>query len=264
MGAKEKCEILGIYGHPEASKITRIGLAKLLKDQQQLNILTNNGKGFHYSTDIGFTNEDPISEKSIEDKAIGQNGHFFEEKSAFNKKEPYFFDIRGEKVCFGFNGYLKNHKDLTKKIYEKGIGMHSSNQSMIFPHLIALSEKKLLEEKVIESCEDAKGPYSLLVMTKDNLIGFRSNQSDSALQLGQIKIDKKSYAYFIASKSIVFDDLDVNHTSEIKPGEMITIKKDTSGLPKYSKIHLNGKCAKPYGNCLKPNETLSSQLNLFS
>ena len=87
---------------------------------------------------------------------------------------------------------------------------------------MATSEKDNVLEATIEALKVAEGAYSLVMLTKDALIGARDPHGVRPLLLGK----KEDGSYVLASETCAFDIIDAKYVRDIEPGEIIAIDND--------------------------------------
>jgi amidophosphoribosyltransferase len=140
--------------------------------------------------------------------------------SALRNAQPLFADSKRMPIALAHNGNLINSQELREKLEDKGAIFQTTSDSELILHLIMHSRKKSLEEKIIEAITTIKGAFSLLLMTRDNIIGIRDPLGFRPLCLG-----RQNNSFFISSESCALDLIGANFSREIEPGEMIVIDK---------------------------------------
>lgn len=90
-------------------------------------------------------------------------------------------------------------------------------------HLIALSEQRVLEDRIADALGQVKGAYSLIFLTEEQMIAVRDPLGIRPLVLGQLP--GSPFPNVIASEPTAFDLIDADVVREVNPGEMIIIDK---------------------------------------
>lgn len=80
-----------------------------------------------------------------------------------------------------------------------------------------------LEDAIMRVASKTDGAYSIVVMTRDKLIGFRDRNGFRPLELG---ILKEGQGVVIASETAALRQVGATHDREILPGEIVTIDKN--------------------------------------
>jgi amidophosphoribosyltransferase len=91
----------------------------------------------------------------------------------------------------------------------------------IIIHLIAISHKNSFIERLIETLNIIEGAYSLVILTKDCLIGIRD-----PLGIRPLTIGKLDGSLIIASESCAFDIIGAEYVRDVMPGEIVIIKNN--------------------------------------
>ena len=78
-----------------------------------------------------------------------------------------------------------------------------------------------MENKVYDALNNVRGAYSLVLMSKDELVAARDPHGFRPLSLG--KLDG---AYVVASETCAFDQIGAEHVKDIAPGEILRINKE--------------------------------------
>ena len=88
-------------------------------------------------------------------------------------------------------------------------------------HLIALSSKNSLNEKIIEAVEQIQGAFSLLVIHKNGIIAIRDSYGVRPLSIAQL-----GDSIAIASETCAFDIIGAKFQRDLANGEMLIISNN--------------------------------------
>jgi amidophosphoribosyltransferase len=102
----------------------------------------------------------------------------------------------------------------------------STSDTEVILHLIAQARSKDLVDCTVEALQQVQGAYSLLVMSRDELIAVRDPHGFRPLCLGQL-----GDAYVLASETCALDLIEAEYLREVMPGELIRISAD--GVQSY-------------------------------
>ncbi|MEI8349760.1 MAG: amidophosphoribosyltransferase [Candidatus Omnitrophota bacterium] len=240
---KEYCGLFGVYNNKEASLLTFLGLYSLQhRGEESCGIISFDGSTFNAHLGMGLVSDVfPESElgKLKGSQAIGHVRYSTTGSSALRNAQPLFADSSKLPLSLAHNGNLINSKDLRQYLENKGAIFQTTSDSELILHLIMHSKKKSLEEKIIDALKKIKGAFSLLLMTKDNIIGIRD-----PLGIRPLCIGRRDGALFISSESCALDLVSASFLREIEPGEIAVI--DKKGITSYmyaSKQAKHGFCA---------------------
>ena len=79
--------------------------------------------------------------------------------------------------------------------------------------------KPIFSKRLKETVRQVQGAFSILLITKDALIGARDANGFRPLCLGKL-----NDSYVLASESCAFDLIDAKYEREIEPGEIVMIR----------------------------------------
>src|SRR5208283_4152431 len=105
----------------------------------------------------------------------------------------------------------------------QGAIFRSTVDTEIFMHLLAKNLAHGLDEALVEALCMVKGAYSLVMCTKDTLVGVRDPNGFRPLCLGKL-----NGSYVLASETCAFDLIEATYIRDVEPGEIIII--DDNGL----------------------------------
>ncbi len=230
---KEFCGLFGIYGNPEASWITYLGLYALQhRGEESCGMVSTDGQEVYVHKGMGqvcdiFDEEKLRSLKGY--LAIGHVRYSTTGSSLVKNAQPLFVDYLGSYLAIGHNGNLTNSYALKEDLEAKGSIFQTTCDSEIIIHLMACSKSKDVVERLAHALKEIKGAYSLVIMTEDKLIGVRDPMGFRPLCLGKLKDN-----WCIASETCAFDLIEAKFVREIEPGEIVVINKKELTSLKFS------------------------------
>ncbi len=221
------CGIFGIYGHPEASNITYLGLHALQhRGQESAGIVSADGHGLHARREMGLVQE-VFGARELEalagSSAIGHVRYSTAGVSQAKNAQPLTMQYAGGKVAVAHNGNLVNAQTLRARLEAEGAIFAGDSDTEVIVHLMARSRVKKLEDQIVEALRQVVGAYSLIFETPSQLIGVRDPYGFRPLVLGRLR-----EAYVLASETTALDLVEAEYVREIEPGEMVVI--DNAGL----------------------------------
>ena len=132
--------------------------------------------------------------------------------------QPLFADIATGGLSIAHNGNLTNALSLRADLVSHGCIFQSTSDTEVIVHLIAISRRQRLVERMIEALGRVHGAYSLVALTRDSLIGVRDPHGVRPLVLGQL-----DGAMILASETVAFDIIGASVVRDIEPGEMVIV-----------------------------------------
>lgn len=257
----DECGVVGIYGHPEASNLTYLGLHALQhRGQEGAGICSSDRRHLHVEKSMGLV-ADIFTEKRLKrlpgDIAMGHNRYSTAGASALKNVQPIMVNFSLGSLAIAHNGNLVNAFELRKDLESEGAIFQSSSDSEVIIHLIANSKAGNLHERIIETTRKLYGAFSLLIMNEDELIAVRDPYGFRPLSLGT-----HDGAYVVASETCAFDLIGATYSRDIEPGEMLIINKNgvKSIKPLYSQK--SAFCIFEFIYFSKPDSNIFGNLNV--
>jgi len=223
---KEECGIFAVFGSADAAVNTALGLHALQhRGQEAAGIVSMSGENYsvHFAEGLvadNFTAADVV--KKLEgNSAIGHVRYSTAGKKTARNFQPLYAELSLGFLGLAHNGNLTNAAKLRKSLINRGAIFQSSMDTEVIIHLIALSQKPTLQEKIIDAASQIEGAFSLVIIHKDGIIALRDPYGVRPLSLGKL-----GDAYVVASESCAFDIIGAKFERDIEHGELISITKD--------------------------------------
>ena len=218
----EECGVVGVYGHPEAANLVYLGLYALQhRGQESAGIVASTHSKMRLEVGMGLVADvfDPIRILKLPGPlAIGHNRYSTAGKSELVNAQPCMINYSEGSLALAHNGNLVNAQTIRKELGGKGAIFQSTNDSEVIVHLMAQSKAETFLDRAAEALRQVSGAYSLVLMTKTELVAARDPHGFRPLCLG--KLDG---AYIVASETCVMDLIEAEFIREIEPGELILI-----------------------------------------
>ncbi len=221
----DQCGVFGIYGHPEAAKLTYLGLHSLQhRGQESAGICTmTDGRLSNYKR-MGLV-ADIFNEEAFKElpgkTAIGHVRYSTTGSSQLRNAQPIAVEYSRGSIAVAHNGNLVNARRIRDELEARGSIFASTVDSEIIIHLLARNSSHTLIEGMIESLKQVRGAYSLLVLSDDGLIGVRDPNGFRPLSLGKLED-----SWVLASETCAFDIIDAKYVRDVEPGEMVLINEN--------------------------------------
>ena len=237
---KEECGIFAIYNSEDAASNTALGLHALQhRGQEAAGIVTTNQDQFHSHFAEGLVSENftsiNIVNKLKGNCAIGHVRYSTIGDKGASNFQPIYAELSIGFLALAHNGNLTNINKLRAKLISQGAIFQSTMDSEVIIHLIALSKKVNLEDKIIDALGQIEGAYSLVLIHKDKIFAIRDPYGVRPLAIGKV-----GESYIFASESCALDIVGAKFIRNVERGEMVFV--DKNGL----------KSLKPFAN--KPSK----------
>ncbi len=223
---REHCGIFGIYGHPEAARLTYFGLYALQhRGQESCGIVTGDGCRVRQHRGLGLVPEvfnQTVLEQLPGHLAIGHVRYSTTGSTMLINAQPFVVQHRGHMLAIGHNGTLTNAREIRSRLEEAGSIFQSTMDTEIIVHLMARHQGDLLES-LIAALKEVRGSYSLVLLTADKVIAARDPRGFRPLSLGQV-----NGSWVVASETCALDLVQADFWRDVEPGEIIVL--DAHGL----------------------------------
>jgi amidophosphoribosyltransferase len=223
---KDECGIFAIYGSNDAAVNTALGLHALQhRGQEAAGIVSMSGEtsSVHFADGLvadNFTSQKVV--KKLEgNSAIGHVRYSTAGKKTARNYQPIYAELSLGFLALAHNGNLTNAATLRKRLIAKGAIFQSTMDTEVIIHLIALSQKPTLIEKIIDATSQIEGAFSLVIIHKEGIIALRDPHGVRPLVIGRL-----GDAYVVASETCALDIIGAKFERDIEHGEMVVIDKD--------------------------------------
>lgn len=223
----EECGIFGIFGHPEASTLTQLGLFALQhRGQEACGIVSADGDDLIQFRAVGLVadvlNEEVLS-KLTGSSAIGHTRYSTAGKNTIKEVQPFSVTCQHGKIAVCHNGNLPFAEARRVELEKDGAIFSSTSDTETILHGIARTQARDAVAAIEKVLKNTEGAFSLLFLTPKALIAVRDPRGFRPMVLGKFQ-----GAWCVASETCAFDLIDAEYEREIEPGEMLVI--DEAGL----------------------------------
>src|SRR3989304_94867 len=151
----DECGIFAIHGHPEAAKLTYLGLyAQQHRGQESAGIVSGNGRKIFHHKGMGQVAEiftEPVLKALRGWLAIGHTRYSTAGDTVLLNAQPLTAGFNKGLVSVAHNGNLTNARQLRKELEESGSIFPTTSDTEGVLHLIARSAKKDFQGGLAES-----------------------------------------------------------------------------------------------------------------
>lgn len=223
---REACGIFGIYGHPEASKITYFGLYALQhRGQESAGIAVARDNKIFDHKGMGLVPEVFDIHHFEHLKGFNSIGHVRYSttgSSILSNAQPFVVYHKKKSFAVAHNGNLVNAFALKNELEENGSIFQTTMDSEIFLHLLVKNLNLGLDKALVETVSKLKGAFSFIALTNEgDVIGIKDPNGFRPLCLGKV-----NGSYVLSSETCALDLIEAEFIRELEPGEIVIINKD--------------------------------------
>ena len=222
----ESCGIFGVYAPGvDVSRLTFFALYALQhRGQESAGIATSDGKRIYLHTAMGL-----VAQAFTEDELSHLQGHIAIGHSRYSttgssqpaNAQPILAGTNSSSIVLGHNGNIVNAKFIRDELVQLGYNFSTTSDSEVIANLVLSSTERSSVGRIKYATRRLQGAYSLVMITKDKLIGVRDPLGVRPLCLGTI-----DGGWVIASETCALDHIGAQFVREIEPGEIVVINKN--------------------------------------
>jgi amidophosphoribosyltransferase len=214
---------MGVFGHPHAAELTYLGLYALQhRGQESAGIVSSDGKSLFDVRGMGLVAEvfgDHSKFRGLAGNcAIGHVRYSTAGGSTAANVQPLVMRTKDGPLAAAHNGNLVNARELRARLESEGAIFQTDSDTELIVHLISRSQEASLAGRVAEALKQVRGAFSLLFLSKDEMVVARDPHGFRPLCLGG-----KGDAVVAASETCAFDLTDASFVRDVQAGEIITV-----------------------------------------
>ncbi|HZJ44120.1 MAG TPA: amidophosphoribosyltransferase [Pyrinomonadaceae bacterium] len=223
---REECGVFGIYGNPEANRLTYLGLYALQhRGQESCGIVASDGSELRLERAMGHVSE-AFNQSQLDrlrgSSAIGHVRYSTAGEVSILEAQPFLVNCQHGQIAVCHNGNLPFAREDRRRLEREGAIFSSTSDTEIVLHGVARSQLPI-REAIPQVLRETEGAFSMLFLTPKELIAIRDSRGFRPLALGRL-----GDAWVVASETCAFDLIDAQYVRDVEPGEMIVI--DQNGL----------------------------------
>jgi len=224
---KEKCGLFGIWGTPEASRITYQAMFALQhRGQESAGIAVSDGVNLAGHTGMGLVSQVFTARQLQEDlkghAAIGHVRYSTTGSSKLCNAQPLLREFFLGQVAVAHNGNLINATLLRREYEEHGHIFQSTTDTEIIVHLLAKPTHAQRPDALPHVLKHLQGAFSLVFLFPDRLEACRDPWGVRPLVIGKTAAGQ----WCVASETCAFDAIGATFEREVEPGEIVRIDQD--------------------------------------
>ena len=254
-GLNEECGVFGIWGHPDAAKITYYGLHSLQhRGQEGAGIVVSNGDSLYGVKGEGLVTEVFTEEKISQLKgnaAIGHVRYATAGGGGYDNVQPLLFRSQNGSLALSHNGNLINASMLKFQLENQGSIFQTTSDTEVLAHLMKRSGYLTVRESLKNSLPMLKGGYAFVILTeKEMLVALDPNG------LRPLALGKLNDAYVVASETCAFDIIGAEYIRDVEPGEMLVINHEGVQSEIFSYHTTKAICSMEYVYFSRPDSNI--------
>ncbi len=222
----DECGVFGIYApEMDIARLTFFALFALQhRGQESAGIAVSDGSRLTVHKDMGLVSQ-VFSEDALQSLygklAIGHVRYSTTGSSEMRNAQPFARTRDGSFIALAHNGNLVNTDELRGNLLQNGHTFESTSDTEVIAALLAEHPSRDIRVALRDVLPRLRGAFSAVLLTNDEVIGFRDPYGIRPLVLGQLE-----NRYCIASESAGLDIIGAKLVREIEPGEICVIDED--------------------------------------
>jgi amidophosphoribosyltransferase len=242
----DECGVFAIYGHPEAAKLTYLGLYALQhRGQESAGICTSDGNDVHCVKSMGHVAEiftPQVIETLPGELAIGHTRYSTAGDTALLNAQPFSVACNKGRIAVAHNGNITNAQELRRELERQGSIFQSNSDTEVILHLVAHSRERTLASALRDALLQLEGAFSLVFLAEDRIIVARDPHGFRPLSTGQMEFSGGKIAYVFASETCAFDLMGAVYLNEVAPGEMVIVGPEGVTRERYAPEQGRAQC----------------------
>ena len=192
------------------------------RGQESAGIATSDGHAAYIHKGMGlvaqvFTEENLHPLRGY--AAIGHTRYSTTGSSKLRNAQPYLIETALGPLGIGHNGNLTNSPQLRRDLLQRGVGLASSSDSEVITQMLAGAAGQTWDDRLRMFMIQARGAYSLAILTQDAVYGVRDPWGFRPLCIGRMNGD----GWVIASESCALGTVGAEYVREVAPGEIVRL-----------------------------------------
>ncbi|MFN7454443.1 MAG: amidophosphoribosyltransferase [Pseudobdellovibrionaceae bacterium] len=220
---REECGVFAVTGHPEAARLTYLGLyAQQHRGQESCGITVPVDEVEHWTEKgLGLVGDVFTEEKLSRLQGVKAIGHVRYSTTGSNSllnAQPLSVQVSQGPVSVAHNGNLTNASVLRKQLQAGGSILSGSNDTEVVLHLISRAQEKEFDKALIKALHQIQGAYSFVFLAEGEIWGVRDPHGFRPLVIGKLE-----ESYFLASETCALDLIGAEFVREVLPGEIVKL-----------------------------------------
>ena len=219
----DQCGVFALYApEMDVARLTFFALFALQhRGQESAGIAVTDGTRLIVHKDMGLVSQvfEEETLQSLPGKlAIGHVRYSTTGSSEMRNAQPFARTRDGSFIALAHNGNLVNTDELRATLLSNGHVFESTSDTEVIAALLAEHSSRDIRAALHDVLPRLRGAFSAVLLTKDQVIGFRDPYGVRPLVLGKIE-----NRYCLSSESSGLDIIGARLVREIEPGEICII-----------------------------------------
>ncbi len=228
------------------------------RGQESSGVAISTGKVLKNYRGMGLVNEVFSGIKLEKDAGMGI-GHIRYStagSSTLENAQPLYANIGKYEIAIGHNGEIVNASQLKKSLESKGYSFATNSDTEVIMKLISIELSKTADPimSMKNTFRKLVGAYSLNIMINQRVFVARDPNGIRPLVVGTTE-----YGYCAASESVVFDQLNGKKIRDVRPGEIVEIKKNEIDSFMYNGDARTAHCMFEYVYFARPDSVMDGR-----
>ncbi len=256
---RDECGVFGIYAPGmDVARLTFFALFALQhRGQESAGIAVTDGSRLIVHKDMGLVSQ-VFSEETLQslpgNLAIGHVRYSTTGANEIRNAQPFARTRNGSFIALAHNGNLVNTDQLREDLLRSGHVFASTSDTEVIAALLAEHPSRDVREALRDIIPRLRGAFSAVLLTKDEVIGFRDPFGIRPLVLGEL-----DGRYCLASESSGLDILGATVVREIEPGEICCIDTDGYRIEQVIKRERESLCIFEFIYFARPDSVMKGQ-----
>jgi amidophosphoribosyltransferase len=236
-GFRDECGIFGVFDAEDAARLAYLGLYALQhRGQESAGIATLDSSGhLAVEREMGYV-ADVFDEARLARlpgrTAIGHVRYATAGASLLANAQPIVFATGRGPLALAHNGNLVNAREIRAQLEKDGALFTTSSDSEVILHLVARSKAPTLTAAIADALTDARGAYSLLILSRDGIFAARDPNGIRPLSLGV-----REGSPVVASETCAFDLIGAKFERDVDPGEIVRLSSEGFSSHRFAFPH---------------------------
>ena len=264
------CGIFGIVGHPDASRLTFLGLFALQhRGQESAGISVVQGADIRSVRGKGLV-ADVFHEKEFSGlggpHAVGHVRYSTAGGATDANIQPLVARVGGVPVALSHNGNIVNADATRADLERQGSIFQGTADTETLLHLLARSHKPTAAERIVDAVQQLQGAITGLLLSPTHLFGYVDPSGYRPLVLGKLT-GEHGVSWILASETCALDLVGAEWIRDIPPGELLSIELNSLKMESFhlplqavqSQSLEQSRCAFEHIYFARPDSTLWGQ-----
>ncbi|MGH9722197.1 MAG: amidophosphoribosyltransferase [Bryobacteraceae bacterium] len=243
---REECGVFAIYGHPEAAKLSYLGLYALQhRGQESAGIAISDGREIRCHKSMGHVAEiftPPVLAELPGDLGIGHTRYSTAGDTVLLNAQPFSVACNKGRIAVAHNGNITNAIELRAELEREGSIFQASSDTEVILHLVARSRERTLAGALREAMLQLEGAFSLVFLAGDRIIVARDPHGFRPLAMGQMELSGGKICYVFASETCAFDLISAVYLNDVEPGEMVIVGPEGVTRERFAPVGDKAQC----------------------